>query len=72
MPDMIQLLDVVALLKPMPNHRLHRGQIGAVVEELSSDAFEVEFADNHGRTFASLAVNAADLMVLHDEPTKTS
>mgnify|MGYP001774090684 CR=1 FL=1 len=67
MQDHIQLLDVVALIEDVPEHGLRRGQVGTVVEELAPDVFEVEFSDNHGRTYAMCALHADQLMVLHDQ-----
>jgi hypothetical protein len=64
---MPKLLDVVALLGDLPEENLRRGQVGTVVEELSPGGFEVEFSDNHGRTYATAAVHAHRLLVLHHE-----
>ena len=64
----IKLLDVVALSGDLPQHKLTRGQVGTVVEVLASNVFEVEFSDNQGRTYASLALEANQLIVLHYEP----
>ncbi len=50
------VLDVVALLTDVPQHGLVRGQVGTIVEILSSDVFEVEFSDDEGRPYAELAV----------------
>ena len=61
----MHLLDVVALTEDIPDHGLRRGQVGTIVEILGPDVFEVEFADNEGRTYATLALNAKQLMVLH-------
>ena len=61
----MRLLDVVALTKDIPDHGLRRGQVGTIVEILGPDVFEVEFADNEGRTYATLSLNAKQLMVLH-------
>ncbi len=61
----IELLDVVALLDELPERGLHRGQVGTVVEVLAPDVYEVEFSDDQGRTYASLALRADQLMVLH-------
>jgi hypothetical protein len=44
---------------------LRRGQVGTVVEELAPNVFEVEFSDDSGRTYASLALRSDQLMVLH-------
>ena len=59
--------DVVALLQDLPEKGLLRGQDGTVVELLSPDVFEVEFCDNQGKTYASLALRADQLLVLHHE-----
>jgi hypothetical protein len=67
-----KLLDVVALLEDLPARGLVRGQVGTVVQKLGPDAFEVEFADNHGRTYASLALHAAQFLVLHHEAVSAS
>ena len=64
----IELLDVVAVLKPFPSHKLVKGSVGTVVEVLDREHFEVEFSDRTGETYASFAVNHADLMVLRYEP----
>ena len=49
------LLDGVALLVDVPEHKLLRGQVGTVVELLEG-ALEVEFSDDSGRTYAELAL----------------
>lgn len=64
----IQTLDVVALTEDIPAHDLRRGQVGTVVETLSSEIFEVEFIDNEGRTYATLALQSRQLLVLHYQP----
>ncbi len=64
----IKLLDVVALTEDLPDRKLRRGQVGTVVERLGPGAFEVEFTDNDGRTFASLALKASQLLVLYYQP----
>jgi hypothetical protein len=70
MSDSINLLDVVALIEELPQRKLRRGQVGTVVELLAPDVFEVEFSDNEGRTFASLALRADQLIVLHEQPVE--
>lgn len=61
----INLLDVVALTEDIPDRGLLRGQVGTVVERLSPNTFEVEFVDNDGRTYATLTLQASQLLVLH-------
>jgi Domain of unknown function (DUF4926) len=63
----IKPYDVVALLEDQPAKGLLRGQVGTVVETLAPGVFEVEFSDNDGRTYASVALKASQLLVLHHE-----
>ena len=68
--------DVVALTEDVRTKHfekgqdllLRRGQIGTIVMLYQDGACEVEFADRDGRTFAMLALQAEQLMVLHDTP----
>ncbi len=68
----INLLDVVALTEDLPERKLRRGQVGTVVEFLTPGVFEVEFTDNDGRTFASLALKEKQLLLLHYEPVEAA
>ncbi len=70
MSSAIDILDVVALTEDLPELGLYRGQVGTVVEALAPDAFEVEFSDDEGVAYASLALNANQLLVLRYEPAK--
>ena len=64
-----QLLDVVALTVDLPEYNLWRGQVGTVVEILAGGgAFEVEFSDRNGRTYESIGLRPAQIMVLRFEP----
>jgi hypothetical protein len=58
MNSRIDLLDVVALTEDLPERNLFRGQVGTAVEVLGPNVFEVEFCDNNGRTYATLALRA--------------
>jgi len=64
----IELLSVVALLEDMPEKGLLRGQVGTVVEIFAPGVFEVEFSDDAGRTYATVALRADQMMRLHHEP----
>ena len=66
-PD-IEVLDVVAVMQDLPHLGVRRGQVGTVVEGLGEDAFEVEFSDDEGRTYAQTALRSDVLLVLHYEP----
>jgi len=66
-----QLLDVVALLTDVPAHGLLRGQVGTVVELLDG-AYEVEFSDDEGKTYAELALQSDHLLILHHRPLRAA
>ena len=68
MKDRIKQYDVVTLVRDLPEHRLVRGQVGTVVEQYAPDAFEVEFADQNGRTYALITLNSEHLLALQYEP----
>ncbi len=68
----IRLLDVVALTEDLPTRGLVRGQVGTVVEALAPDSYEIEFSDDDGRTYASLALRADQVMVLHYRPLQVA
>lgn len=54
--------DVVRLLRPLPEHRLPAGAIGAIVMVYPSPlAYEVEFADAQGVTIALVTLSEEDL-----------
>lgn len=64
----LELLSEVALLRDLPEHGLVRGQVGTVVEMLSPEAAEVEFVDDEGRTYATVALQSDELIRLHHRP----
>jgi len=72
MKQPIEVLDVVALTHDLPEHRLVRGQVGTVVENLEEGVFEVEFSDDGGITYAMLPLTADQLIVLHTAPVRTA
>lgn len=63
----IQLLDTVALLEDLPKHKLKCGEVGTVVEVLVPDAYEVEFCDDEGQTYAELVLRSEQIIVLHNQ-----
>jgi hypothetical protein len=64
----IEMHSVVALLEDLPGEGLVRGQVGTVVDDWAPGVYEVEFADNNGRTYAMVALRAEQLMLLHHGP----
>ena len=63
----IDMLAVVALLEDVPVKGLLRGQVGTVVERLAPGVYEVEFSDDSGQAYASLALRTDQLMRLHHQ-----
>ena len=61
----IKELDVIALLRDVPEAKLVQGQVGTVVEALGESVYEVEFSGDDGRAYAMLGIKEEDLMVLH-------
>lgn len=66
----IPMLSTVALLEDLPLQSLRRGQVGTVVEDLGDDACEVEFSDDNGQTYASVALRPDQMMLLHHSPSR--
>jgi hypothetical protein len=64
----LNLLTTVALMTDVPEKGLFRGQVGTVVERLAPGIYEVEFSDRNGRTYATLAAEASQLLPLLHEP----
>ena len=63
---MFKLLDTVVLNRDIPELGLRRGDLGAIVELHSSDAFEVEFVAASGRTQALITLRAEDVRHVDD------
>lgn len=65
MTEPIKLFDVVALTDDLPDRGLLRGQVGTVVELLAVGIYEVEFSDDDGHMYGSIALEASQLLPLH-------
>jgi hypothetical protein len=63
----IKLLDTVVLTKDLPEHDLKTGDIGAVVEVYSADAYEVEFVTGSGHTQALITLHNGDVRPVGSE-----
>jgi Domain of unknown function (DUF4926) len=68
MSSPLKLLDVIALIEPLPELGLHRGQVGTIVEVYEPGVFEVEFSATQGRTYALETLQEHQLMILHHQP----
>lgn len=58
--------DIVVLIRDVPEHGLHRGDVGTIVHLHAHDAFEVEFMSASGRTHAVVTLTAADVRAAED------
>lgn len=65
MKDEIKILDTVALTEDLPEFGLRRGEVGTVVDAWKDGAFEVEFSNDSGETYAFAALRAEQLMTLY-------
>jgi Domain of unknown function (DUF4926) len=65
----VKLLDTVALLEDVQAEGvlLKPGEVGAVVEVLAPDVYEVEFCDDQGRAYAFASLRADQILVLHNQ-----
>lgn len=62
----IELLDAVALREDLPARKLRAGEVGTVVELLQDDAYEVEFCDEDGQTYAEFTLCSDQIVPLHN------
>ena len=74
MTDEPILLDLVALLRSLPEHGLERGDVGTIVEVHAPGAYEVEFVRADGSWRALLPLTRADCLPIHlsSEPPAVS
>ena len=56
-----KLLETVVLERDMPNHRLKKGDLGAVVQVYEPDGLEVEFVSASGATEALVTLKDTDV-----------
>ena len=52
-----QLLDVVELIRDVPEHHLPAGARGVIVDIYGQDKYEVEFVGEIGENFVLIALN---------------
>jgi len=64
---MHKLLDTVALTHDHLEVGLRKGDLGAVVEVLGPDAYEVEFVAASGRTQALVTLESGEVRALGDQ-----
>jgi hypothetical protein len=71
MKDELRLFDIVSLVVDLPSHDLRRGQVGTIVERLAPGVWEVDFSDDEGQTYATLALRSDQMMRLYFNPVPT-
>jgi hypothetical protein len=64
---MHKLLDTVALTHDHLEAGLRKGDVGAVVEVLAPDVYEVEFVAASGRTQAVITLESGEVRALGDQ-----
>ena len=64
----LHILDVVALVEDIPSKHLRKGEVGTIVEHLDPGVYDVEFADNLGRSYALASLRDEQLMLLYTSP----
>ena len=69
MSNSVKLLDTVALLEDVQAEEvlLKRGEVGAVVDILAPEVYEVEFCDDQGRAYAFASLRGDQFLVLHNQ-----
>lgn len=60
-----KLYDVIALLRDIPERGLLKGHVGTLTLKLATDVFEVDFADEEGKTIVMATVKVEDMIVIH-------
>ena len=68
----VELQYTVALTVDRPEHGLLAWQVRTIVEALAQGVCEVEFCDDQGRAYASMAVPYAHLITLRFSPARTA
>ena len=62
-----KLLDMVVLNRDLPDRRLQKGDLGAIVHVYEPDGLEVEFVSAAGRTEALVTLKENDVRALADD-----
>jgi hypothetical protein len=79
--SLIKLHDIIALSENIKTTQfmtekeiiLPRGQMGTVVEEYNNgEAFEVEFCDHNGQTYALVSLESEKLILLYPDTSNLS
>jgi len=61
-------LETVVLTRDIPEHRLAKGDVGAIVHRYSdSEGYEIEFVTAEGRTVAVLTLTDSEIRPMADD-----
>ncbi|GAB3547071.1 DUF4926 domain-containing protein [Spirosoma fluminis] len=63
--DILKLHDTIALIKPLPEFNLRRGEIGVIVDAGPRDQYLVEFSGRNGIPYATPTVSVNDIMKVY-------
>jgi hypothetical protein len=66
----LELVSVVALLEDAADRPLRSGRFGTIVERPAPGVYDVEFADDRGRTYASLPLRPGQMPQPHHQPSR--
>lgn len=61
-----KVLDTVVLNRDLSEHRLRKGDLGAVVQTYEPDGLEIEFVTASGKTQALVTLNVKDVRPVQD------
>ncbi len=67
--ETLDLQNLVALTKALPEYNLRRGEIGVIIDIGPNDQYLLEFVDQHGRTYATPTVYAGDMLKVYLQPS---
>ena len=63
--DELHLLDLAALIAPLPSYNLRRGEIGVIIDVWPNENYLLEFVGKNGIPYAMPTVSAAQLMKVY-------
>ena len=65
---MFKELDTIVLTRDIPEYRLSRGDIGAVVHSYKNgESYEVEFVNGRGKSVALVTLDARDVRPMNPD-----
>lgn len=65
-----ELFDTIELLVDIPERQLYAGMLGAIVDQYDDEHFEVEFANDAGKTEQLCTLSSDQFIVVWQNATK--